>query len=74
MEYQGIEKLHGADNWNVWKFAVQNLLRGTENAYEVCIGEILKPNPLPADAATRTVSRRSQNVGQSRSCSESNHS
>lgn len=53
IEYLGIEKLWGADNWNVWKFAVRNLLRGSENAYEVCIGEIQKPNPLSAEAAVQ---------------------
>lgn len=50
MQYQGIEKLRGTKNWNVWKFIVKNLLRGTENAYEVCIGELIKPESLPADA------------------------
>jgi len=45
MEYHGIEKLRGSENWNVWKFAVKNLLRGTEDAYEVCISEIQKPTP-----------------------------
>lgn len=53
MEYQGIEKLRGADNWNVWKFVVKNILRGTENAYEVCIGEILKPTLLLEDATSQ---------------------
>lgn len=46
MEYQGIEKLRGAENWNIWKFAVRNLLCGTENANEVCISEIVKPATL----------------------------
>lgn len=40
MEFHGIEKLRGAENWNIWKFAVKNLLRGTEGPYEVCNGEI----------------------------------
>ena len=51
MEFHGIEKLRGAENWNIWKFAVKNLLRGTEGAYEVCSGEIQKPAPLMANAA-----------------------
>lgn len=50
MEYQGIEKLRGAENWNVWKFVVKNLLSGTEKAHEVCIGEFVKPVSLPQDA------------------------
>lgn len=53
MEYQGIEKLRGAENWNVWKFVVKNLLRGTENAHEVCIGEIAKPESPPVDATSQ---------------------
>jgi len=43
MEFHEIEKLRGAENWNIWKFAVKNLLQGTKGAYEVCIGEIKKP-------------------------------
>lgn len=43
MEFHGIEKLQGAKNWNIWKFAVKNLLRGTEGAYEVCNDEIERP-------------------------------
>ncbi|KAH0815295.1 hypothetical protein GEV33_007494 [Tenebrio molitor] len=42
MEFHGIEKLRGAENWHIWKFAVKNLLRGIEGAYEVCIGELLE--------------------------------
>jgi hypothetical protein len=43
MEFHGIEKLRGAENWHIWKFAVKNLLRGIEGAYEVCTGELLEP-------------------------------
>lgn len=53
MEYHGIEKLRGIENWNVWKFTlecVKNLLRATEDAYEVSIGEIQKSTPLPVGA------------------------
>jgi len=51
MEFHGIEKLQGAENWNIWKFAVRNLLQGTKGAYEVCIGEIKKPISLETDNA-----------------------
>lgn len=50
MEFQGIEKLRGAENWNLWKFVIRNLLRGTENAYEVCVGELKKPVALAEGA------------------------
>lgn len=50
MEFHGIEKLRGAENWNTWKFTVKNMLRGTEGAYKVCIGEIEKPTSLEATA------------------------
>lgn len=50
MEYQKIERLRGAENWNIWKFAVRNLLRGAEGAYEVCTGEIANPVALIAGA------------------------
>jgi hypothetical protein len=43
MEFHGIEKLRGAENWHIWKFAFKNLLRGIEGAYEVCTGELLEP-------------------------------
>lgn len=43
MEFHGIEKLCGAENWTIWKFAVKNVLRGSEGAYEVCTGELKKP-------------------------------
>lgn len=43
MEFQGIEKLKGSENWNIWKFMVRNLLRATEGAYEVSIGELVQP-------------------------------
>ncbi|KAH0822650.1 hypothetical protein GEV33_000141 [Tenebrio molitor] len=43
MEFHGIEKLRGAENWHIWKFAVKNLLRGIEGACEVCTGELLEP-------------------------------
>lgn len=49
--FHGIEKLSGVENWCTWKFAVRNLLLGTENAYEVCIGEISKPEPLTTGAS-----------------------
>lgn len=49
-EYHGIEKLQDAENWNIWKITVKNLLRGTKDAYEVCIDQILKPAPLPQNA------------------------
>lgn len=54
MEFHGIEKFRGAENWNIWKFAVKNLLRGTKGAYEVCNGEIQKPTPLVATEAADT--------------------
>lgn len=50
MEFHGIEKLRGAENWNTWKFTIRNLLRGTEDAYEVSLGEIVKPQPLTVEA------------------------
>lgn len=50
MEFQGCEKLRGSENWNVWKFAVRNLLRGVEGAYEICIGEIPRPKLLASVA------------------------
>lgn len=49
-EWHGIEKLRGADNWGLWKFAVRNLLRGTEGAYEASIGELKKPDALGNNA------------------------
>lgn len=54
MELHGIEKLRSAENWNIWKFAMKNLLHGTEGAYEVCNGEIQKPAPLVATVAADT--------------------
>lgn len=51
MEYHGIEKLRGGENWSIWKFAVRNLLRGIEGAYEVCIGDLRKPTALADNAA-----------------------
>ena len=51
MEYQGIEKLRGAENWSIWKFAMRNMLRGIDGAYEVCVGDITKPTALAADAS-----------------------
>lgn len=62
MEYQGIKKLRGADNWNVWKFVVKNLLRGTENAHEVCIWEIVKSKPLPEDATNQQRDQYRENL------------
>ncbi|KMQ87259.1 integrase core domain protein [Lasius niger] len=62
MEYHGIEKLRGADNWNVWKFVVKNLLRGTENAHEVYIGEIAKPIPLPENATSQQQNQYRENL------------
>ena len=50
MEFQGIEKLRGTENWCIWKFAVRNILRGTEGAYEVCTGKLNKPEKLAAGA------------------------
>lgn len=34
----------GAKNWNIWKFAIRNFLRG--DVYEVCVGDIVKPENL----------------------------
>lgn len=51
MEFlHGVEKLTGKDNWTTWKFSSRNLLRGVEGAYEVCIGELVKPAVLATDA------------------------
>lgn len=47
----GIEKLSAAENWCTWKFAVRNLLRGTDNAYEVCNGQVTKPARLRENAS-----------------------
>lgn len=55
MEFHGVEKLRGAENWNVWKFMVRNLLRGSEGAYEVCINSITKPDPLENGATSAQV-------------------
>ncbi|XP_058809486.1 uncharacterized protein LOC131674682 [Phymastichus coffea] len=45
----GVEKLRGADNWGLWKHAVRNILRATEGVYEICIGELKKPDALVGD-------------------------
>jgi hypothetical protein len=50
MECFGVEKLRGAENWSTWKFSIRNLLRGSEGAYEVCIGDLQKPKPPKKDA------------------------
>lgn len=51
MEFHGIEKLKDAENWNAWKFAMRNLLRGIEGAYEVCLDEITKPLLVATEAS-----------------------
>lgn len=51
MDFHGIEKLCGAENWLIWKCAVKNLLRATDGVYEVCVGEITKPD-TPGGNAT----------------------
>lgn len=55
ISHQAIEKLKEAENWNIWKFAVRNFLRGTEGAYEVCVGDIEKPGNL---ASTTTAEQQ----------------
>ena len=49
MDFHGIEKLY-AENWVIWKFAIKNLWRATEGAYEVYIGLLEKPVVLGANA------------------------
>jgi hypothetical protein len=39
------------ENWHIWKFAVKNLLRRIEGAYEVCASELLETRDK-ADRAT----------------------
>lgn len=55
MDFHGIEKLCGAENWTIWKFAVRNLLRASDGAYEVCVGDVVKPAALPADATSAQI-------------------
>jgi hypothetical protein len=70
MEFHGIEKLRGAENWHIWKFAVKNLLRGIEGAYEVCTGELLEPELVRGTSGTRN---KAEDMGQGGSFSESGH-
>ena len=57
MDVHGIEKLRGSENWNLWKFTIRNVLRGTENAYEVCTN--ILPRPVqPAEGATADVRKQ----------------
>lgn len=57
ISYQAIEKLRGLENWSIWKFAVKNLLRAAEGAYEVCIGDIVKPE-VDSEATVEQLSIR----------------
>jgi len=51
MELFTTDKLLGSENWVRWKWMVEGLLMEKENAHEVCSGEIVKPEPVPEDAA-----------------------
>ncbi len=58
------EKLRGAENWVRWKWAVEGLLLEREGAWEVCVGELKKPEPL-ADGATETAKKKYEKALQS---------
>lgn len=49
MELFTTDKLIGSENWVRWKWMAEGLLMEKENAYEVCSGEIVKPDPVPND-------------------------
>ncbi|CAL1299055.1 unnamed protein product [Larinioides sclopetarius] len=52
MELFTTDKLLGSENWARWKWMAEGLLMEKENAYEVCSGDIVKPEPVPEDATT----------------------
>lgn len=55
------DKLRGSENWVRWKWMAEGLLMEKENAFEVCSGEIVKPEPVPGDAAPEIQAQYSQN-------------
>ena len=51
MEVYTTDKLLGSENWVRWKWMAEGLLMERESAYEVCCGEIVKPEPVPEGAS-----------------------
>lgn len=48
-----IKKLRCADNWTIWKLAIENLVCAINEAYEIYIREFNKPILIHVDASLK---------------------